>query len=203
MMWESLPQDAWREHIRPEAQIDPRWINNSRDISNDVCLSRRELFGLILISYLMDNSADETMVGCDPNHDEPNDGFIKAGARMLRIEHKVVVEEDPRDVLTAILSRFEIVRQKGISYGQNRILLIQPNKESSHGGLIKISDLADSIEENCSFDKVLTVTMVSLRDTVGIFHIVQHFPRIPARISEVQFNFATGKAHLSLQQFSL
>lgn len=193
-MWKSAPDDAWRDHILP-ATNSQTWIEDSSDISDDLGLSKRELFALVNLAYIQ---GEDWFVGYDENDGEPNDGFVSDGNSKINVECKLIPQMSQEEVLGAILATYEKYRRKGSSYGQNRTLIIHANKGTK--GMIKISDLRDAIEENCPFDRVLFLSCVSLKETVAVMHITQHFPKLGPSdqaghgIAQVDLNLATGDA---------
>jgi hypothetical protein len=90
-----------------------------------------------------------------------------------------------------------------MNYGKGMSLVIQPNKESDHGGLVRISDLARKIGETSHFDRVFTLSMCATKDEgkVGVMHISQHYPKptTDPGLSEVCFNFSTGMSEVTLR----
>lgn len=196
-IWTEYPDKAWRDHILPDAAKDPKWINDGSSITEDNPLSKRELFGLIMLAYL---HGDDWLVGFDPDqHDQQNDGLITDGDAVIRYEHKVIVEEQPRDVLTELLATYQkySIEKKGESYGKNRTMIIHINKESDHGGLIRISDLTHSIGEACAFDRVWTVSLCSAKGRYGVWHLTHHYPRISDSVAEIHFDYPTGKGKVT------
>lgn len=175
---------------------DVNWIGDGSPITNNIPLAKRELFGLIILAQIHNKGGERWLVGFDPDqHDQQNDGLITDGERFIRIEHKVVVQHQVRDVLTEILATYEkySTENKGASYGQDRTMIIHINKESNHGGMIRISDLMYSIAETCSFDQVLTLGQVSRKGTTSIWHMIQHFPKKSGGIAQLDFELLNGK----------
>jgi len=208
-MWLAKPENAWITHIKADAATNPAWIEDSSPISKDLPICKRELFGLIILAHACSNTNGAWRVGFDLNDEEPNDGFISKGKSRLRIEHKVVAQMQKEEVLKAILSVYQSSAEKGSDYGKDRILVIQPNKPPSHGGLIKISDLTREIGDHSPFDKVITIGLVSSKNGVGIFHLIQHYPPMQNKsvtgsgITQVDFNFASGEANIAHEGFSI
>lgn len=204
MNWQSKPENAWCNHILPEAQNNPTWIEDSRPISDKLKLSKRELFSLIILAHTYSNGNGEWRVGFDIDDEEPNDGFFIKGKNKVRVEHKVVAQMQKEEVMKAILSIYKKSAKKGRDYGKDRILIIQPNKPSDHGGLVKISDLSYEIGEESPFDKVFTLMMVSSNNggRVGIMHLIQHYPPLKNRnkpgdgITQIDFDLISGSAKI-------
>ena len=192
--WTSPPDVAWREHILPD-RSDPRWIEDNDKISREIWINKRELFGLIILAHWYNKDSGNWAVGYDESDVEPNDGYITNGASKVRIEHKVITQMEDKEVLEAILSTYEKTAKKGSEYGKDRVLVIQPNKGSDHGGLIKISDLTEKIGDQSPFEKVLTLQMTAKHGHTGAMHILQHYPRYPgSNLAQVDFDFWTGNA---------
>lgn len=193
-MWTSEPAAAWRDHILP-ATKSQTWVEDSSDISADLKLSKRELFALINLAHMQ---GEDWFVGYDENDGEPNDGFISDGAQKISVECKLIPQLSQDEVLEAILATYEKYRLKGASYGQNRTLIIHANKGTR--GAIKISELRDAIAENCPFDRVLFLSCCTIKSSVAVMHLTQHFPKITsatipgAGMSQVDFDLATGEA---------
>ncbi len=143
-------------------------------------------------------------MGYDENDEEPNDGYITDGTSKVRIEHKVVAQMENKEVSTAILATYKKNANKGPAYGKSRILVIQPNKSSDHGGAIRISDLTNEIGGECPFDQVLTLFMMAKTgegERTGVMNIAQHYPppnigeHLPGKgMAQVDFDFPTGNA---------
>ena len=201
--WESSPNIAWDEYIISSAS-NQRWIEDSKYISTNIELSKRELFALIILAHLYNKDEGNWVVGYDGSDEEPNDGYITNGTSKIRIEHKVVAQMEKKEVLDAILATYNKYAIRGSAYGKGRVLVIQPNKSSDHGGLIKISDLTTEIEDECPFDQVLTLSMVAKTgegERIAVMHITQHYPppnigeHFPGKgMAQVDFDFSTGAA---------
>ena len=114
----------------------------------------------------------------------------------IRIEHTVIVEEAKQEVLDAILATYRANASKGKCDGKDRVLIIQVKKPSEHGGMIRISDLAVEIGQECNFDRVLTLLMVSKKGRTGVLHLIQHYPEKGKGIGQVDFDFPTGTAEV-------
>lgn len=195
--WISSPQDAWNDYVLPEASTNPKWVNDSKPISETIGINKRELFGLVILAHLYNGNGVGWKVGYDPNQEQPNDGFITNDEYTIRVEHKVIVEEAKQEVLDEVLSTYRKNAAKGPDYGKDRVLIIQPNKAPAHGGMIKISQLAQEIGDQCNFDRVLTLSMVAKKgeaDRTAVMHLVQQYPRIKNGIAQVDFDFPTGTA---------
>jgi hypothetical protein len=197
--WTCLPAVAWQRYILPSTG-KPGWVEDSKDISEQIGLSKRELFSLIVLAHLRGGVKGGWLVGYDPDDGEPNDGYITDGETKLRIEHKVVAQMDKREVLNAIIGTYAKYAKKGASYGKHRILVINPNKSAK--GLVKISDLGKRIGDQCPFDRVFIVGCVSRRQNgVWVMHITQQYPAVVRNpkgtsvgIGEVLFDTPTGVA---------
>lgn len=193
-----LPEVAWKLYIYPHANKE-NWIEDSQEISDTIGLSKRELFSLVIICHYLNAESQGWWVGYDANDGEPNDGFVTNGQQKIRFEHKVIPQMTKSDPLEGILSTYVKYAKKGASYGKNRILIIHPNQETR--GLIKISELGKSIPDDCPFDKVLLLSLVSNgNNDTWAMHITQHFPKVNhsrAGIGQVDFNVLTGLASVS------
>lgn len=207
-IWTAKPQNAWLKYVLPRAN-DVNWIESSKYVSGDIELSNRELFGLIILAYSANHFKEGWRVGFDPGQGEPNDGFIINGQRKIFVEHKVIARFDDREVLNAIIETYHRFAEKGINYGKNRLLLIHPNKGASHGGLVKISDLRDSIGTDSPFDQVILLGMVSRKETKGVFHLSRHYPprdlaiKSVSNIIHVDFEFTNGTASVPYAGFQI
>lgn len=203
MTWTSDPTVAWRSYIAPHN--GEAWVEDGSPISDEVILSKRELFGLIVMAHLHSKNGGEWLVGYDPTVPEPNDGFITDGKICLVFEHKLVPVMEPDDVLEAIKERYARNAAHGSAYGASRSLIIQANKATV--GAIRISDLRTLIEEaECPFDAVFSLAAVAMRsnDTAAL-HVIQHYPPIPKSeprrprgISQVNLNIVSGDAEVEL-----
>ncbi len=203
--WVCKPENAWVKYILPDASKNPNWVEDSKEISTTISLSKRELYSLIILSYACSYQNKGWKVGYDKKDEEPNDGFIFNGKNRLRIEHKVVAQFEPKEVLEAIISTYTKYAKKGIGYGKNRILIIQPNKPSDHGGMIKISELTESIDIDCPFEQVITLSLVNTEGEngrIGNIHLIQHYP--PSnKIIQIDFDFLAGQASVPYSGFDL
>ena len=189
---------AFKKYIRPFVK-KAKWVEDSSLISKDIQLSKRELFTLIILAHAL---GEDWFVGYDSDDGEPNDGYISNGQTKLNIEHKLVPQMDKKEVLDAILDTYSKYAAKGKGYGENRILVIQPNKAPNHGGLIKISNLKDLVGKDSPFEKVLTVSLNSFRDEakrIAVMHILEHYPRVGEYstgkwMTQVNLDLVKGKA---------
>ena len=113
-VFRSTPEDAWRDYIADAARR-PAWIEDSAPISDEIGLSKRELFGLILLCHLRRNQFDNYgwFVGYDPDGIEPNDGFVSNGETTTHVEHKVIPQMAMQSALEAILSTYEKYARRG------------------------------------------------------------------------------------------
>ena len=200
-MWTEVPDKAYCNHIK-EHVGNPVWVNDGSPITNEIPLKKRELFGLIAMAHMYNKNGGSWVVGFDSTQPEPNDGFITDGQDTIRIENKVIVPQNPGEVLEEILATYRkyLGSVKGSDYGKDRTLIIMPSKPPSHGGLVRISDLKHEIENlaatvggECIFDRVYTLNQMAGKGTVGNLHIVQHFPKDLSRDAQIDFDFATGK----------
>lgn len=196
MNWSTTPEDAWTTHIHPVLNT-PGWIEDSANISNTIRLSKRELLGLILIAHaLRKQTGTVWLVGYDPDDGQQNDGYVADGKNKRIVEHKVVAQMDDREALDAIKSTYtKYVYKGGAQYGKDRILIIQPNKSTSHGGLIRISELRDLIANESPFNQVLTMTVTAIYDDRFVWHLIQHYPENPqgkSGMTQIDLYWQTG-----------
>jgi len=177
----------------------PGWLEDSKNISDELPLSKRELFSLILLAHARSSEGMDWLVGYDANDPEPNDGYITDGNSKLNIESKIATQFAKPDARQEMIDRFKAVDWKGKGYGLGRCLAIYVNRESR--GLVKVSDLTDEItREGCSFDMVLSIYCVSMSPKI-VMHITQHCPKLrEAGITEIIFNFKTGEAVVPLHK---
>lgn len=192
-MIELLPNEAWNTYLLDASKF-PKWIEDSKDISKEFPLSKRELFGLIILAHLQNhlNGNRTWFVGYDPDASEPNDGFVSDGVNRINIEHKLIPQMSKEDPLSAILSTYTKYANKGNAYGGNRTLIIFPNQTTE--GLIKISDLRDKIKNESPFDRVFLIHAVTVKEnnTIAVMHITEHYPG--KGIAQVDFNMTNGEA---------
>lgn len=192
-MVQLLPEEAWTKYLSIPAK-SPGWMEDSKDISPEISLSKRELFGLIILAHLQNHLSENKnwFVGYDSSASEPNDGMVSDGNSRIDVEHKLIPQMSNQEALDAILSTYDKYAKKGAAYGNNRTLIIFPNKTTS--GMIKISNLRDQINNACPFDRVLLMNAVSMRENnaVVVIHITEHFPG--KGIAQVDFNLLSGKA---------
>ena len=210
--WTSRPHRAWTRYIQHAASYNQRWLEDSTPISDKVKLSKRELFGLIILAHACDRGAGRWRVGFNTYDGEPNDGFLFRGSRLLRVEHKLIAQFEPKEVLTAIKSTYEKYSGKGRDYGSNRILLIHANKDpdSGPGGLVWISDFTNSIDDDCPFDLVLTLGYLGQKEgnaSIGRFHLHKHFPpkdssnKLGQGFIVIEFDWSTGHAKVPFAEY--
>lgn len=197
MIWTTTPEDAWTTHMLPVLGT-PGWVEDSSGISDEIGLSKRELLGLILIAHaLRKQSGTAWLVGYDPADGDQNDGHVTDGEKKRMVEHKIVAQMDSREVLEAIKSTYTKYANKGgAQYGKDRILIIQPNKNTSHGGLVEISELRELIANESPFDQVLTTGVTAQYDDRFVWHLVQHYPENPQGMSgmtQIDLYWKTGK----------
>jgi hypothetical protein len=193
-MWSCKPNNAWKNHLF-EASKNPGWMEKSRNISDKLPLSQRELYALIILAHLQNEVSNSNFwhVGYDPNSPEPNDGLICAGKDKINVEHKLVPQMADDDVLKVILDTYEKYAKRGEAYGSGRTLVIFGNKKTQ--GLIKISNLRDKICGKSPFDRVLLMHAVTQGENNIIpIHITEHFPGFG--IAQVDFNLLTGEANV-------
>jgi len=169
-----LPKIAWQKNILPVLN-NPRWIEDSTEISSTIKLSRRELLGLIVYSYKLNPSGNSSV--CWDNFDpEPNDGYVDYSGQQFRCEHKLVPQFSSDEVSKAVVDTYNKYASLGIQYGANRHLLIHANKQSV--GLAEISRLHDDINGIQTFDKVFLIGLNGVEDnSVFRFSISEHFPK--------------------------
>ncbi|GEM_PF-2448604 len=200
--WKSRPANAWCKYIASSIG-KPKWIEDGAPISESIPLKKRELFAQIVIAHAINNGNDKWRVGYDPaDGQQQNDGNVSNGKRKLIIEHKLVTQMEKGEVLTAILDRYEKAKILGEQYGKNRVLVIQPNKKSDHGGLIKISSLRDLIGKESPFEQVLSLgaTAFIQEGKAVAMHLIQHYPenkKGDSGITQVDLDFFTGEAQVS------
>lgn len=191
------PEEGWRQHILPVLNTAD-WIDDSKDISVDLAISKRELLTLIILAHII-NSFDDCfncMVGYDSEASEPNDGFLICNNKRLDIEHKFVSEPWTKQIaLDAILSTYRKYAKKGLSYGENRTLVIHANKGTN--GLIKVTKLRDYIKDkgNCPFDNVLLLYAVKSDAQNVTFHLTEHYP--DKGLAGVVVNLSSGEARVN------
>lgn len=84
-------EKAWQEYIQ-EAAKNPGWMEDSKNISDDLPISKRELFGLIVLAHTLNYASknNDWFVGFDPCASEPNDGLVSNGTKRIDIEHKLI-----------------------------------------------------------------------------------------------------------------
>jgi len=188
------PEDAWQHYILPYAHI-ATWMEDSKPISDEISLSKRELYGLILLAHINNHlsSNKNWLVGYDEDAPEPNDGFVTDNNSRINVEHKIIPQMSKEDPLEAILSAYEKYAAKGASYGEKRTLIIHPNIKTR--GLIRISDLRDKISGESPFDRVLLMHAVTKgQNNIIPIHITEHYPGFG--IAQVDFNLLTGEANV-------
>ena len=169
-----LPRDAWTSHIGDSIELE-KWVEDGDPISDSVALSKRELLGLILYSYRLDEQG-QIRVCWDSQDQEPNDGFLSLpDSRVVRCEHKLVTQYEPREILESITETYEKYAHLGPNYASNVHLIIHVNRQSV--GLEKVSDLHYAIGDSCEFKKVF---MASVNGFEGLdvirFALDEHFP---------------------------
>jgi hypothetical protein len=193
-MWSSKPNNAWKNHLL-EASKKPGWIEKSRSISEELPLSMRELFALIILAHLHngETNSNSWRVAYDPISPEPNDGLICSGKARINIEHKLVPQMADDDVLKVILDTYEEYAKLGEAYGSGRTLIVFGNKQTQ--GLIKVSSLRDHINGESPFDRVLIMHAVAPENNNIIpMHITEQYPGFG--IAQVDFNLLTGEANV-------
>ncbi len=188
------PEEAWNTCLK-EASKKTGWIEDSKDISKEFPMSKRELLGLIIMARIAQelSESDTWYVSYDPTASEPNDGFISDGTNRIDIEHKLVPQMTLEDALSAILSTYDKYAAKGSGYGNNRTLIIHANKETQ--GMIRISDLRKRIaESSCPFDSVIFIGAVSYKEDINtiVFHATEHYPK--KGIAQVDLNIVDGSS---------
>ena len=181
------PIDAWREFIVP-ALTNPKWIEDGSKISTEIELSKRELLGLILYSYYLDQTGNSNVCWNSKDH-EPNDGYVDIGTNQkVRCEHKLIAQMDKRNVVVALKETFSKYAKWGKRYGENRHLIIHANLASL--GLAKISDLHHMIKNNCPFDMVFSVGINGIENKIIRFSFVEQFPKL--RLSHIRIEILSG-----------
>ena len=191
-IYRSSAEDAWRDHIAAAAS-QSGWLEDSAKISDEIGLSKRELFGLILLCHIRKHqfNKDDWHVGFDPDGTEPNDGFVSDGTATTFVEHKIVPQMAPQGVLNGILSTYGKYAKRGVAYGGDRTLIVFANKAAR--GMVKVSSLRDQIQDQCPFDQVLLMNCVAMNgNETAIIHITSHYPKI--NIAQIDFNIQTGIA---------
>lgn len=183
------PADAWKKYIVP-ALSNLKWLEDSSKISAKVELSKRELLGLILYSYYLDESG-AIQVCWNSDDYEPNDGFLDIGSgKSIRCEHKLIPQMDKRDVVHALKETFSKYAKQGASYGENRHLIIHANLASV--GLAKISDLHHMIKDDCPFDMAFSTGVNGFEDSQIVrFSFVEQYPNLS--LSHIRIDASTGK----------
>ena len=189
----STPEVAWRDHIMASYST-PKWMEDSSDISDEIPLSKRELFGLIVLAHIRKHQFQnqDWFVGYNADDGEPNDGYVSDGNTKARVEHKLVPQMVDQPALEAILSTYAKYARLGDAYGNSRVLIIFANKATQ--GLIKVSSLRDEIQDDCPFDQVLLMYAVSTEEqgATVILHITEQYPKLS--IAQVDFDITTGSA---------
>lgn len=194
LLWSSKPNNAWKNHLL-EASKNPGWMEKSGNISDEIPLSQRELFALIILAHMQNEAtnSDSWRVGYDVNLPEPNDGLVSSGKSRINVEHKLVPQMASDDVLKVILDTYEKYALRGEAYGSGRTLIIFGNKETR--GLIKISSLTNKINGYSPFDRVLLMNAIaSAKNNIVPIHITEHYPG--SGIAQVDFNLVTGEANV-------
>ena len=182
------PEEAWCDYIG--GATPNGWLEDSKEISADINLSKRELFGLILLAYMRNHQHQNWRVGYDLSDPEPNDGFIYDGMSKTFVEHKLIPQMAKESPLEAILSTYGKYAKMGDAYGSNRVLIVFANKASE--GMIKISSLRDKIQNKCPFDQVLLINCMAQKDTIAVILISEHYPG--NGIAQIDFNLTNGTA---------
>ena len=188
------PVEAWNDYLK-EPSKNPKWMEDSKDISNELPVSKRELFGLLILARIANHlsKSEDWYVGYDPKASEPNDGFISNGNERIDIEHKLVPQMTPEDALPAIISTYEKYAAKGAGYGNNRTLIIYANKATT--GAIRISDLRKKIfDSSCPFDSVVLIAAVSIKKEIKtvVIHATEHYPK--KGIAQIDLNMSDGSS---------
>ena len=94
------------------SSASPKWMEDSRDVSGEIRLSKRELFGLILLAHIRNHQFqnEDWYVAYDANGPEPNDGFVSDGTTTTFVEHKLIPQMAKEPALEAILSTYDNTR---------------------------------------------------------------------------------------------
>lgn len=193
MAWQSKPNNAWVKYGLANGGLTPGWVEDSKAISNEIAPSKRELFCLVLMAYMFGGTDDPWRVGFDPDEPEPNDGFVVRGESRVNVEHKLIAQMEREEVLQAILDIYRKTEAKGRAYGQDRMLVIQPNKSADHGGMVRISDLRELIGDESPFDRVFSLSIVRLKEN-GRIAVVSMSTGTGRGIAAIEFDLATGLA---------
>jgi len=196
------PEQAWNNYLLGPSK-KAGWMEESKDISEELPISKRELFGLVILAHIANylSETNDWFVGSDPKASEPNDGLISNGKNRIDIEHKLVPQMATPEALEAILSTYDKYAKRGKAYGEGRTLIIYGNKSGK--GMIKISDLRKRIaESDCPFDNVLFIGAVAHKGDVIVMHTTEHYPE--NGIAQVDLNITNGEAtvpHSDLKTF--
>lgn len=195
MIKKLTPEKAWQKYIK-ESFKNTGWIEDSKEISKEFPLSKRELFGLIILAHLFNHfsKTNNWYVGYNRDTPEPNDGFISDENKEILVEHKLIPQMNKEEVLNAILSTYHKYEKKGhdYGYGNGRTLIIYANKASR--GLVRVSELHNQIDDTCPFDNVLLINTITINGTTLVIHITEQYPKLG--IAEVNLNIINGKANV-------
>ena len=188
------PAEFWTTHV-PQP-LEPDWIEDSREASSGLPLSKREILALVLLAYARGGAKDPWLVGFDASTPDPNDGYITSDeSRMdVVVESKLVTHlvTEPKDVVQSILDTYSRFVERGAGYGGDRSLVIHAN--AGNGRLRRLSDLADHIGDDSPFDRI--IHMGAIRPDGSIWHLYEAFPGGSdgpgANMAEVHFDLRTG-----------
>jgi len=196
---EIKPEEAWCKYLRVPSK-KPGWLEDSNKISDELPLSKRELFCLILLSHVRSSEGRDWLIGYDENDPEPNDGYITDGNIKLNIESKIAAQFAKPDTVQEMINIYKVVEWKGQGYGYGRILTIYLNRESDDINA-EISVLTEKIAEgDCPFDMVIDMGALTELPTEYTIHIHQHFPifernELESGFAAVILNRETGQAN--------
>ena len=188
---EQKPMEVWYNFLK-NFHDKPRFLESSDPISGEIKLSKRELLGLIIYSYKLDDTG-QTKICWDDKDVEPNDGYLElSDDSRIRCEHKIVSQySTEEDVISDILATYSKYAKRGKAYGLNRHLIIHTDRESK--GLLKISRIHDEIKNKCVFDKVFTVGVNGWEgnNEVVRFSFTEQYPNLG--IEHIKINIKTGE----------
>ena len=168
------------------SELRDGWVEDSTQVASDMPLSKREILGLVLTAYA---AGPEWTVGYDPSFGEPNDGYLADDDFTVVLESKLVPRfVEPDAAIRTAIDTYEQNASSGQSYGEGRVLLLSAN--AGDGRARRVSALADEIEGNSPFEKVLFVAAVARDGPHVVFHVVEQYPT--QSMTQVDFNFAAG-----------
>lgn len=183
-----LPMDAWQTYLANSVDT-PGWLESSQNLSRTVGLSKRELLGLILYSYRLDEGG--TIPVCWNREDpEPNDGFLSLPENVIiRCEHKIIPQLNTTEILDSMTETYERYAALGAGYGSDIHLIIHINRQTI--GLVRVSSLHDAIGNDCYFEKVLLASVNGFEgEDIIRFGLGEHYPALDVR--HIRINKHTG-----------